>query len=77
MLAAIAMCILLPSLVDMYSGYSLHWLTTPISMMFGALLVMVFFFMLNENHLHGGMDANIHEIDTILLYHRFQAWIVY
>ena len=76
-LAAIAMCLLLSSLVDRYSGYSLHWLTTPISMIIGALLVMAFFFMLNENHLHSGMDANIHEIDTILLYHRFQTWIVY
>ena len=71
-LAGLALCVVFIKLVNAFPGYPLVWLTTPISMIVGVFFMVLFIFMLNENHAFAGMAANIDEINTILVYHQFQ-----
>ena len=64
-------CVLLSSqaLHSYLAGYYVHWITGIICGVIGALLAILFFLILNEFRLVGGLQANIDEINTLLHYH--------
>ena len=69
---AISVSLMLSTFIHTYYEYPFHWIVLPGAILFGALVITFFFFLLNESHIYAGLSSNIHEINAILDYYKFQ-----
>ena len=68
----ILLSLCLSAINDMFAYYHIHWVTTPIGMLLGALLMFVVCMVLSEIHLSSSMTDNIDQIENILHYNSYQ-----